>query len=120
MLRNIKAEDSARLPPGFKYSIITLVEHTHFWQRIWLGSLTGSKRPDVMKDWRVPAVEEWQEVRKAFLEGLEQAMSIAEAEPFVHKKKSDETAVDALLKIAVHDAYHIGQIVLLKRAVKAI
>ena len=118
VLRGIKPEDAAKLPPGFKYSLLTLVEHTDFWQRIWLAGLRGGKRPDMTKDWRIPSPEEWPTVRQSFLGGLEEAVAIASAEPFVHKKRSDENAVNTLLKIAVHDAYHVGQFVLLKRAVR--
>ena len=120
ILSNVKAEDAAALPPGFKYSLLTLVEHTHFWQRVWLSQLTGAKKPDMLKDWRIPKPEEWPEVRAAFLEGLQEAMAIANAKPFIHKLKSDEVAVEKLLKIAVHDAYHVGQFVLVKRAVKGL
>lgn len=119
ILRNVKAADAAAVPPGFKYSLLTLVEHSHFWQRIWIGKLTGRKQPDFRKDWRVPAPEEWPEVRKAFLEGFEEALAIANAEPFEHRMKTDEAACDTLLKIAVHNAYHVGQFVLVKRAVRA-
>lgn len=118
ILRNVKKEDAATIPAGFKYSLLTLVEHTDFWQRIWLGRLTGSRRPDMTKDWRVPDVSEWVEVRKRFLENFEKALAVAQAEPFVHRLKSDDEACRVLTQIAVHNAYHIGQFVLVKRAVR--
>lgn len=118
ILKTVKAVDAAALPPGFKYSLLTLVEHTDFWQRIWLGRLTGAKRPDMTKDWRVPDPSEWPEVRKRFLENFESALAVARAEPFVHRLKSDEEACKVLTQIAVHNAYHVGQFVLVKRAVR--
>ena len=120
LLKGIENEQAGELPPGFKYSLLTLVEHAYFWQRIWLGQITGTKKPDMLKDWRVPATEEWPEVRSAFLDGLQEALKIAGAEPFEHKLKSDDSAISKLLKIAVHDAYHIGQFVLVKRAVRGL
>lgn len=118
ILSNVKAEDAAAIPPGFKYSLLTLVEHNNLWNGIWLGRLLDRKRPDMTKDWRVPKPSEWSEVRRRFLEGMEEAISIAEAKPFRHKMKSDEEAIQTLLQIAVHTAYHVGQFVLIKRAVR--
>ena len=118
ILSRLPAEDAAKIPSGFKYSILTLVEHNNLWNGIWLGRLVDRKRPDMTKDWRVPKPSEWLEVRSQFLEGLEEAIAIAEAKPFRHKMKSDEVAIQALLQIAVHTAYHVGQFVLIKRALK--
>lgn len=118
VLSNVNAEDAAKIPPGFKYSLLTLVEHCNLWNGIWLGRLVDRKRPDMTKDWRVPKPSEWQEVRQRFIDGMEEALSIAEAKPFRHKMKSKEAAVEALLQISVHTAYHVGQFVLVKRAIK--
>lgn len=119
ILSNVKAEDAATLPLGFKYSLLTLVEHTWFWQEIWLARLTDRPRPDMRKDWRVPDALEWPEVRRRFLDGFEEALTIASASPFAHKMKSDDAAIESLIQIAVHNAYHVGQFVILKRAAKA-
>ncbi len=120
ILSTVKAEDAARIPPGFKYSLLTLVEHTRFWQEIWLCRLRGGRRPDMTKDWRIPDPSEWPAIRKAFLEGLDEAIAIAGAEPFVHQAKDDAAAIDKLIQIAVHDTYHVGQFVLVKRAGKLV
>ena len=118
ILSNVKPEDAAKVPPGFKYSLLTLVEHCNLWNGIWVGRLVDRKRPDMTKDWRVPKPSEWPEVRRRFLEGMEEAISVAEAKPFRHKMKSNEAAVKTILNIAVHTAYHVGQFVLVKRAVR--
>ena len=118
ILSNVKAEDAAKVPSGFKYSLLTLVEHCNLWNGIWVGRLIDRRRPDMTKDWRVPKPSEWPEVRRRFLEGMEEAIMIAEAKPFRHKMKSNEAAVKTLLNIAVHTAYHVGQFVLVKRAVR--
>ena len=118
ILSNVKAEDAAKTPPGFKYSLLTLVEHCNLWNGIWVGRLVDRKRPDMTKDWRVPKPSEWPEVRAKFIELMEEALAIAEAKPFRHRMKSKEAAVEALLQIAAHTAYHVGQFVLVKRAVR--
>lgn len=117
VLSRVSAEQAATIPPGFKYSLLTLVEHADFWQRVWLNRLNGLKADSFMKDWRVPAPVEWQDVRTSFLQNFEEALRIASTNPLDHKMKSDELAIETLTQIAVHNAYHIGQFVLLKRAV---
>lgn len=66
-------------------------------------------------DFRVPEASEWAGLRKEFLDGLAQARAIAASEPFAHKLNSDAEAVETLIRIAVHGAYHCGQMNLLKR-----
>ena len=44
---------------------------------------------------------------------------ICTAKPFKHKMKSKSKALRYLMNIAVHDAYHIGQINLMKRVTRS-
>ena len=118
MVSRMKAEDASREVPGAPYDIATQVLHADFWNRIWLARLRGEKRPNMLKDWRVPSPEEWDDIRSAFFKNLDAARAIAEAEPFTHSMKSDESAKNTLLAISVHTAYHLGQIYLLKRMMK--
>jgi uncharacterized damage-inducible protein DinB len=118
ILSRISNVDASRIPTGFKYSLITLVEHTAFWQTTWINRLKGKRSLSFMHDWRVPEPNEWPEVRERFLAGLNEALAIAESKPFHHSMKSDEAAIRTILQIAVHDAYHIGQLVTLKRALR--
>lgn len=121
MLR-MKADAVATQLPGTPYSLLTNLAHTVLWQRIWLHKLKGGSRNDLLnewkEDWRAPDAAEWAELREAFLGGLDEAKRIAASEPFDHQCKSDEEAVDALVRIAVHSAYHCGQMNLLKRMSK--
>ena len=61
----------------------------------------------------------WEETKARFLANFQRAVEIAHAEPFTHKAKSDEVAVRTLLKISNHNAYHLGQIYLLKRLLRS-
>ncbi|MGI8923246.1 MAG: hypothetical protein ACR2HJ_04260 [Fimbriimonadales bacterium] len=114
LLRMAAAQAAEKLP-GTPYSILTNLAHAEFWQRIWLNRLQGIKASSFMEDWRVPHLEEWPVIRRAFLTGMEQAMAMASAKQLNHKMKSDPAAVATLLNIAVHNAYHLGQINVLKR-----
>ena len=117
LLRTIKPEMAAVVPPGCPYSIGTNVKHAALWQSLWLCRLRGEKQPKLVvgKDFPEVAAAEWPEVRREFVEGLEEALAIARREPFTHGAKSDDLAIRTLLKIANHGAYHLGQVQLLKR-----
>ena len=118
MLKSLKGTKATAVPPGCPYSIATNVAHAEQWQRSWLHQLKGLPKFDVWKDSKdFPEIapEDWPQVRNAFISGLEDALAIAESQPFAHHARSDDAAIKKLNQIAVHGAYHIGQVKLLKR-----
>lgn len=121
-LVKMKQSDAAVQLPNIPYSLLTNLAHTVTWQRIWLGQLRGEPRESLLEvwkqDWSVPDEKQWDPLRKEFLAGLTEAKDIAESKPFRHKAKSDEKAVETLLKIAIHAAYHMGQMNVVKRSLK--
>lgn len=123
MLR-IKAEAASVKPDHVPYSLATNLAHALLWQDIWLTKLAGKPLPPQMEVWRndfrVPAEDEFPGLKKRFLSGLTEAMRIAGSDPFDHQLPSDEEAVETLVRIAVHGAYHVGQMNLIKRTVRAI
>ena len=66
----------------------------------------------------MPEPGEWKRIRKELVETTEEAYKIANAEPFTHQMKSHDIACKTLLAIAVHTAYHLGQLTLLKKLEK--
>ena len=111
LLSRIKNEDAARVLPGMPYSLLTNLAHMHFWQDLWLKKIRGERQPHFTEDWRVPAPEEFPALRDAFLRGFDEACAIAASGP------SSEVAA-TLATIAIHDAYHLGQIKLIKRGLR--
>ncbi|HJP83011.1 MAG TPA: DinB family protein [Fimbriimonadaceae bacterium] len=121
-LRGMKPEVATRVPEGVPYSIATNLWHCDYWNRLWLARLTGAKRPAKniwAEDWQIPTESEWSETVERFMSNLELAREIALREPLEHAMKSDEVAIKTLNQIAVHTAYHVGQIALLKRILRA-
>jgi uncharacterized damage-inducible protein DinB len=118
LLARVKEEEASRVPDALPYSLATNLAHAVFWQRIWLNRLKGLRAESFLKDWRVPAVGEFAALRREFLDGLQEALSIASAKQIRHSMKSDKAAEATLINIAVHDAYHLGQINLIKRALR--
>jgi len=118
MLTSVTNAKAVKIPAGCPYSIATNVAHAEQWQRSWLHRLKGLPPFDVWKeakDFPIVAARDWPSVRQAFLDGLQDALTIAEADPFVHHLTEDAQAIRKLNQIAVHGAYHIGQVKLLKR-----
>ncbi|MFI5384942.1 MAG: DinB family protein [Fimbriimonadales bacterium] len=118
LLRNITPERAATKLDRSPYSILTNLAHAGFWQEIWLNRIQGRRARSFTEDWKTPEPSDWPTVRAQFLKGLEKAIEIAASEPFDHKMKSDAVAIRTLLQIAIHDAYHLGQVNLLKRELR--
>jgi hypothetical protein len=122
MLKRIAGDTAISIPEGCPYSIATNVGHAENWQHQWLNQLKGLPKFNVYRDAKdFPAVssEEWPEVRRRFLEGIQEAYALALAEPFTHHLKDDEAACKKLTKIALHNTYHLGQVKLMKRILSA-
>jgi len=116
VLNRVRPEDACRRVEVLGRSLAELVWHADFWQQIWLARLTGERARPITEDWYRPPPEEWNDTRERFLSNLDRAVAIAESGE--HRMRSDEIAERVLLQIAVHDAYHIGQWVLIKRALR--
>ncbi|HLK15098.1 MAG TPA: DinB family protein [Fimbriimonadaceae bacterium] len=111
LLSNIKPEAAVRVPAGAPYSVATNVAHTDIWNRVWLNQIEGKPRGNPFPDF--PVIEEaaWAGVRERFLEHLVRARELAETQ-------TNSKQVGRLIQIAVHTAYHVGQIKLLKRMLR--
>jgi hypothetical protein len=119
LLKTVKADAAVRVVAGLPYSLATNVAHADIWTRLWLARVEGKPKLNPFPDFPVVKEKDWPNVRDQFVGNLQRAYDIACAEPFEHHCKNDESAVKTLLKIAVHSAYHLGQIKLLKRALRA-
>ncbi|MDI9641065.1 DinB family protein [Kamptonema cortianum] len=119
----IKAESANRQIEGLPYSIATNLAHAVLWQDFWLDKLKGGKQKSGMEQWEhdfdVPEPNQWNELRSRFVAGLKEAMDYCTQEEFKHQAANDDAAVETLTRIATHGAYHIGQLNLLKRAMRS-
>jgi uncharacterized damage-inducible protein DinB len=118
LLKNVKPEAGAKKLENMPYSMIINLAHAVFWQDLWLSRLKGLKARSITEDWKVPPEEQWKELCERFIAGLQEAHNIAKAKSFKHKMKSDDAACKTLLQIAIHDAYHLGQMALIKRSLR--
>lgn len=115
----VSKERAAVKHEDIPYSLLTNLAHAVLWQTFWLNKLAGGRKKSNMTEWkddfRVPDPSEFPELKKQFIEGIKQAKAVAESSPFEHQCDSDDEAIDCLCRIAVHAAYHCGQLSLLKR-----
>jgi len=119
LLSNVSSRAACARLDGVPYSIASNTRHTDIWNLVLLARLKGLPKVNPYPDFPVIAESDWPQVRRDFLANLEEAMQIASAEPFVHRCQSDEAARKLLLRIAIHSTYHMGQINLLKRMLRA-
>jgi uncharacterized damage-inducible protein DinB len=95
-----------------------------FWQRQVLGAIHD--QPPV-KDvssaaigWPKVKRNDWPRIKNEFLTGLEQGREMAREPELLNRvMRSNQTVGYRLLSHAGHDAYHLGQIVLLRRMIGA-
>lgn len=119
LLKGISLESASQKLEDWPYSILTNLAHAVFWQDVWLNRLKGLRREKVVKDWQEYPAQEFPAMRRRFLEGMEEAMGLASNKPFEHQMKSDVSAIQTLIAIGIHNAYHMGQINLMKRQLKS-
>lgn len=108
----ISAERACRRLENAPYSIAQNVAHAELWQRVWLAKLELTEPPKgSFIDWDWPSVSEsaWAEWRARFLDGLDRAIAYAEGTDLTPEQEF------VLNQILIHDTYHLGQCVLLKR-----
>lgn len=96
----------------------TNLAHAVHWQRHWLARLRGEPgiaTPELYRDFVVPEPAAWPALRREFEAGLREAREACAEPKLRHGCKSDAAAEALLSRIALHGAYHIGQLALLKR-----
>jgi uncharacterized damage-inducible protein DinB len=125
-LNGLTAELAERHTGGAAHSIAEIVAHMTFWQDWFCHRLEGVHRPMVASaalGWPEPQPGGWEESRAQFLAGLERVAAHGASSldrpvtPAIEfPPLARYTARDALVHVAHHNAYHIGQIVSLRQS----
>jgi uncharacterized damage-inducible protein DinB len=119
ILENLEPSVAIHIPQNVVHSIAGHVAHMAWWQRQMLLDIKLGKRQR-QESHEFPntvPLEDWADIQKDFLDGLEDLKKCCDdpsllEKPYIH---TDETIGEALLDFAIHNAYHLGQIVLLRR-----
>jgi hypothetical protein len=122
ILHGISPEDAMRVIEDLPYTIAGLVAHLSFWQQRRLRAARGEQLdyPDDFvlgtTDFPPVSAREWQALCAGFLQSLAELVELSrdtermEAMPF-----EDRDGGFTLASHALHNTYHLGQIVLMRR-----
>ena len=113
-------------PPGAEHTIRRIAAHLVFWQDLYLERLAGAERPSPPHDaagWPggdAPRDErEWKALVARFADGLTRAAAAIDSAPLGTNlpRWAGRTRFAGLNGLAIHNAYHLGQIVQLRKIV---
>lgn len=118
IIEDLSPDDAVRKPDHGPYSIATIAWHTWFWINVWIVQITGvgdeTGGYDYNATWPEIDSKEWQQTRDKLIESLNALRNLSENVDLDKTTTAWHTNGETLLKAAVHTAYHIGQITLVR------
>ena len=130
ILEGLDAELAARKIAGAPRTIYEEVWHLAFWQQVSIDWFNEVVTPCPDHDYQGfpteadTSRESWEELRKRFLAGAEEAAAIARDEALLKKTvrcpspkdpARTMTVEDQMISLAAHNHYHLGRVVLLRQ-----
>ena len=127
-VEKVPADKRGAVPPGFDHSVWQLVEHIRLAQDDLLDFAANSNYvhslawpDDYWPKQAAPASEQaWTDSIAAYLRGREELKKVARETPDLGAKvptgKASQTYARAILLVIDHTAYHVGQIIAVRRA----
>jgi uncharacterized damage-inducible protein DinB len=135
-VEDLSTEQAARQVSGFPHSIGQLVFHMNYWMEYELRRIRGTcpaypkHASESWPDSAAPSdAEEWDRLRKNFAGLLAELAALTQSSPTELARPVEATheghakiagSLEAVLwQTVAHNSYHVGQIVLLRRALGA-
>ncbi len=121
VLGGLSGEGALRPVPGLPYTIASLLGHMQWWQErridVALGDVEMASDYEPGKtDWPEVGVEGWPVLVEDFLSGLDRMRDLASDPERLKRIVFGERSVGFIFTShSVHNAYHLGQIVLMRR-----
>jgi len=127
-LDGLTPDQAERHAEGHTHSVAEIVAHMAFWQNWFCRRLDGVHEPMVSSaalGWPEPTPGGWNDLKSHFLVGLERVAMHGDAASALDQPISPAlefpplaqfTVRDALVHVAQHNSYHLGQIVSLRQA----
>ena len=126
LLKGLTPEQAVTVPEGCHHSIALAVEHMNYWLRLYLGWLDAgqaSEQSEWGEDFLTPPAAEWPRVLTEFQALAARVRSLAtEPDLATRRVKVQEHQIPAatlLSDLGGHNAYHLGQVVLIRRLIGA-
>jgi uncharacterized damage-inducible protein DinB len=123
-LDGLTPEQAVTKLEGWPYSIGEVVAHMLFWQRHDLTTIETGAEPEVSTpadDWPPVAANEWPRLKDEFLASLEKSREVAR-----NPESLDRLILGGRYSVGLrlvwftgHNAYHLGQIVMMRRIIGA-
>lgn len=107
VLTDLTEEQATMVPAGSPYSIAQILAHMNYWQGRRFAKIRGEEWPEaehLADTFAAPAPGAWNDLVKQFLGDLEMIKTMA-----------DDRAEYGYVDRALHNGYHLGQIVLLRQ-----
>ncbi|MFC4453388.1 DinB family protein [Deinococcus sonorensis] len=121
-LDGLSAEDACRPVGGSPHTVAELVAHLRFWQQytLALGRGEPAAPPAQAADgWPSVDPDGWDALRASFLDGLEDVKRLAREADLTRLVRGRDTLGHELTLHALHNAVHLGQVILLRRMLGA-
>jgi uncharacterized damage-inducible protein DinB len=131
VLADLGAEHASRRSGDSPHSIAEIVAHMAFWQDWFLNRCDGVATPAPRHaDLGWPAVNtvRWEVILQRFEAGFARALLLADdqqrtsaaiAPPLEFDHLASYTVSDALIHLALHNAHHLGQVIVLRQQLGA-
>jgi len=129
IVEGIDWQTAGKRPPGFRHSIYQLLFHLNFWMDVELKCIESTEKnhpDDWSASWPNPEPKDdlaWRHEVALFRTSLDQLTTLADAKAStlarIAHKGSDGTVEAVLNALAIHNSYHLGQIVQLRQALGA-
>lgn len=124
-LDGLSGEDAVRRPPGSPHSVAEVLAHMVFWQQRFLAMVDGEQPrpvPHAADGWPTVTADGWPELVREYHAGLDRYRGLAReadqlARPLVEGRERSVGA--SVMSYYVHEAHHLGQIILLRRMLGA-
>lgn len=122
-LDGLTPEQAVTKLEGWPHSIAEVVAHMLCWQRNDLATIQAGVEPPVTpaENWPVVTSEDWPRLKEEFLASLEQSREVAR-----HPENLDRLILGGRIGVGLrlvwftgHNAYHLGQVVLMRRMIGA-
>ena len=122
VLHDVGADEALKNIPGIKNNIWRLVAHITYWRTSVVNRLTGTTNPPPFADFLLPDncnEENWRQALHDFEAAyhlLRNAIhSFHEENLQKLSPRKDQTFYELIMGCLQHDAYHLGQMMLLKK-----